>query len=193
MTGIRGMDERGFSIIEIMVVVLIIGILVVAFGFTYEGWRVKYALEKDTKKLYAELAGARSRAMSTRRYQFIKFPPEKPDTFYIYDDLYPSPDGNGKLEEFNDVDPATNAPSISVTFEISNIYPGLINGFNINPYGLVENDAGTIIVPMHVWIYDPDAARTVADQPPTDYNCMSIEATKFNVGIWNASNKCELK
>ena len=193
MAGIRGMNEQGFSIIEIMVVVLIIGILVVSFGYTYQGWRIKYALEKDTKRFYSEIAGTRSRAMNTKRYQFVRFPSASPDTFYIYDDLYPAPDGNGKLEEFSDIDPITNAPTVSITFDITSISPGGISGFNINPSGLVENDAGVIINPIHIWIYDPDVDKTVTAQPVTDYNCLSIEATKFNIGLWNSSNKCEIK
>ena len=61
------MKDSGITLVELLIVVSIIGLLVIALGFSYEGWMGNYRLESQTKKLYFDLADARSRAISRNR------------------------------------------------------------------------------------------------------------------------------
>jgi prepilin-type N-terminal cleavage/methylation domain-containing protein len=65
-------DSRGVTLIELLVVVSIVAILVVALGFSYEGWMGKYRIESETKTLYTDLMDARARAMTRTRMYFVE-------------------------------------------------------------------------------------------------------------------------
>ncbi|NJD56961.1 MAG: type II secretion system protein [Nitrospirae bacterium] len=66
-----GRNEKGFTLIELMIVVAVVGILAVALGFTYEGWMGRYKVEKATKDLYSDLMTARVNAMTRQRTFFM--------------------------------------------------------------------------------------------------------------------------
>ena len=49
------MKNSGVTLVELLVVVSIIGVLIIAMGFSYEGWVGNYRLESMTKELYFDL------------------------------------------------------------------------------------------------------------------------------------------
>jgi len=66
--------NRGLTLIEISLTVAIVAILVVALGFTYQGWERRYRIETIVRGLYADLTQARIQAIETRRPYSIDFP-----------------------------------------------------------------------------------------------------------------------
>ncbi len=64
------MKEDGVTLIELIVVVSVIGILVVALGFTFQGWMGRYKVESQMKEMYIDLMNARARAMQRNRMSF---------------------------------------------------------------------------------------------------------------------------
>lgn len=56
-------DNRGMTLIELIIVVSVIGILVVALGFQYQGWQGRYKVESQVREVYADLTDARIKAM----------------------------------------------------------------------------------------------------------------------------------
>ncbi len=75
--------NKGITLIEILVVVAIIGILLAALGFSYQGWLSSYKIESQTKQLYADMMDARSHAMTRYRMHFIEL---KTDSYQIFED-----------------------------------------------------------------------------------------------------------
>jgi len=64
------MRDEGSSLIELSVVLAVIGLLVAATAYSYQGWIGKYRVEKATCELYTDLMQARLKAMQTNRDHF---------------------------------------------------------------------------------------------------------------------------
>ena len=61
----KAKGNKGITLIELLVVMSIIGILVVALGFSFQGWRGAYKVESIVKEVYSDLMDARSKAMTS--------------------------------------------------------------------------------------------------------------------------------
>ena len=85
----------GFTLLEIMIVIAILGIVAVIgvtnFGGSWRstGWRT------ETKQIYADLMDARGRAMQRNRMFFVQI---RRDGYQTREDTNPPPDGNENLE-----------------------------------------------------------------------------------------------
>jgi prepilin-type N-terminal cleavage/methylation domain-containing protein len=77
-------DNRGVTLIELLVVIAIISVLVLALGFSYQGWMGAYKVERSTRELYGDLIATRARAMQFNRTHFVVI---GTNSYRIYDDL----------------------------------------------------------------------------------------------------------
>lgn len=57
------MNERGFTLVEIIITIAVIGILVAIATLDYSAWNRKYQSESQLKAMYADLAGAKLDAL----------------------------------------------------------------------------------------------------------------------------------
>lgn len=71
----KNMNNRGLTFVEILVTLAIVGILSVALGFQFAGWKARYNIEKTTRDLYSSLTDARTRAIQTSRAYFFDISP----------------------------------------------------------------------------------------------------------------------
>lgn len=149
-------NRRGFTLVEIMIALAILGILVVLAVSDFGGMNEKYKVEAETKQFYADIMDARGRAMQRNRWYFVQIA----STGYATYQDGPLPDGD-TIQNNND----TLVTSITVRHPITtNFAGGGSFGFNRNG---IANDNGTITF-------------TSTAQP--DYDCITIRPTRIKMG-----------
>ena len=160
------MKNRGITLIELIIVISIIGILLIALGFSFEGWMGGYRAESQTKEMYVDLMNARARAMQRNRDHFVVV---AANNYQIFEDT----NENGTYNAGTDQ---------SAVF--------------INPKTLtypVESTSwtGTITMDTRGLVSPNNTIRFNIGTNNPDYDCIVLFATRINMGKWNGS--CVIK
>ncbi|TFH33316.1 MAG: prepilin-type N-terminal cleavage/methylation domain-containing protein [Deltaproteobacteria bacterium] len=149
--------QRGFTLVEMMIAIAILGILVVLAVGNFSGMNEKYKVEAETKQFYADIMDARGRAMQRNRWFFVNIA----STGYGYATYEDGPLPDGDTEANNN---DTLLTSVTVPNLITTNIAGGAFGFNRNG---IANASGTI------WFGS-------TAQP--DYNCITILPTRIKMG-----------
>lgn len=162
--------RRGFTLVEILIAIAILGILVVIAVGNFGGMNEKYKVEAETKQLYADLMDARGRAMQRNRASLVRI---NANDYKTYEDTSPAPDGDGALDN---TDTLITNTIVSHAIATGNIAVPL--SFNFNRNG-IASVTGFI--------------RFASTVRP-DYDCIWIRATRIKMGQYNAiGNTCAEK
>jgi prepilin-type N-terminal cleavage/methylation domain-containing protein len=162
----RARNAYGITLTELLVVIAIIGIVVVAFGFSFEGWRERYRVESEVKEMYTDFMDARARAMQHGRVLFVNVPAASSTRYQIYEDTNPAPDGDGTLDAS---DTKILDKETQYTVDVSDLG---VTSFRFSRDGLVSA-AGAI--------------RFLNSATP-DYDCIRLDATRINMGVWDGGS-----
>ena len=158
----------GFTLVEIMITLAILGILLTIAVGNFGGLGEKYKVEAETKQLYADLMDARGRAMQRNRISFVQI---SSNGYKTFEDTNPAPDGDGNLNASD-----TQVANVAVNHQIT--ATGGLSNFRFNRNG-IASVTGFI--------------RFSSTAPP-DYDCITINATRIKMGKYNAAgNTCDEK
>lgn len=159
-------NSGGFSLLEILIAIAIVGILAMLAVDSFKDMNEKYGVESETKQMYADLMEARARAMQRNRNHFVRI---TGTGYTVYDDVNPWPDGNRTLETGSD-----NAViSATVKHAISTNLPTAsgISSLDFNSHGIASSSNGYIRLAVSSW-----------STALPDYDCISIRETRINTG-----------
>lgn len=169
-------QEDGYSLIEVIVTITVIGILVAALSAEFAGWRSRYKVEDQIKRMYMDFMDARNKALQRNRDFFLT---GDASSYTVYEDTNPAPDGNETFESGSDTQ-QPNFPK-EVTYEID--WTGSGNVITIDKRGLISPE-GEIYLPTVV----------ADDEIDADYDCIELRTTRINLGKWkNATSQCITK
>ena len=156
----------GFTLLEIMIALAILGIVVTIAVTNFQGLMEKYRVEEETKQMFADLMDARGRAMQRNRVFFVQIATNGYKTF---EDTNPAPDGNNNLEQGSD----TQVAAVTVKHPITPT--GGLSDFRFTRNG-ISSATGSI--------------RFSSTALP-DYDCITVVATRIKMGQTNATdNAC---
>lgn len=185
-------DNRGMTLIELIVVITVVGILIAAISTDFLGWRSKYKVESQMKEMYIDLMNARSRAMERNRLHFVTLTQSQ---YTINEDLDPWPDGDEILTSNDNNRPAgynEPIPLLQKTFNPD--YTLQIIGTGALPETVSFNKMGLASPEIEGFLYlklksAPDCCLSetcstidALECTNPDYDCMTIKQIKIRIG-----------
>lgn len=154
----------GFTMVEVMIAIAIVGIVVVLAVGTFQGMNEKYRVEGETKQMFSDMMDARARAMQRNRAFFVRI---NASNYTTYEDTSPGPDGNGSWEN---ADTLVANETMTHTIVTDNLAGGA-STFRFNRNG-IASVTGFI--------------RLSSTVRP-DYDCITIRETRVKLGQYDAA------
>lgn len=162
-------EDKGFTLMELLVVVTVAVVLAIYLGFEFTGWQGRYKAESQIKKIYVDLMNTRARAMQRNRSHFITL--DSAIQYTIYEDTDPAPDGDGILTPGSDTQIRQETLDITTPITWSDLADTEIE---FTSRGL-SNDDKTICINIDLIDNDPSPSGA-------DYDCIIISPTRINMG-----------
>ena len=164
------MKNTGFSLVELITVMAILGILLGIAGIFGYDWLERYRVEGQTKELYADLMNTRVRALQRNRVFIVDL--QAANQYAIYEDTNPSPDGDGDLQPMEDTLVSQKPTRFPLQHHLGGFGPRM---FKFEQNGLVSRN-GSIRFDSSV---DPFS------------DCIVLFSTRILMGKWNSlTSKC---
>jgi Tfp pilus assembly protein FimT len=161
------MRNAGITLVEIMVIVSIISILIIAFGFSFEGWMGNYRIESQIKELYSDLMEARTRAMTRNMVHFTVL---NTDSYQIYEDTNNS---YGDAPDAGDQAIWTSPKTLEYEYQLKMISAGVFPlQLTFDTRGLISNATAAI-------------SFRIDNTLSPDFDCLIIDEARIRIGKTN--------
>jgi len=163
-------NDRGLTLVELVIAVSIVTILVVVLGYEFTGWVGRFNIEGQVKQLYADMTSARIRALQRNRLHFVEI---GTSSYQIYEDTA-SPFG-GTVHSVGDTALWTAAKPLKYP---ANAAVNMV----IDTRGLIAPDPALVRFNVSA---DPD-------KPDADIDCINLTSIRITMGKW-AGGTCVAK
>jgi prepilin-type N-terminal cleavage/methylation domain-containing protein len=177
-------DNRGVTLVELIIAVTIVVVLVTALNASFKGWLGRYNVESEIRQVYGDMMEARVLAMQRKRVYFAILNNSTSYTFYEDDSdgAGKVPDGDGNLQTGSGVTADTQRPSFPKTvrygMDWNNAAIGAAINIRFNPRGLVG--PATLNLPGTISVYVDRDGDGEKDIDP-DYDCIIITESSINL------------
>jgi prepilin-type N-terminal cleavage/methylation domain-containing protein len=162
--------KNGFSLVELLIVIVILGILVAIGIPSMSGFVRKGRIENQTKRTYSDLMNVRIMAMNRNMTHFVRF---GTSPYGVFADI----DGDGVYDAGSDTRVLSRSgpdkppsPFFNATINDEAVTTNLGNQASFNSRGIAIIE-GTICV----------AERAVSFQPSV--NCIVVNRTRIRLGV----------
>jgi prepilin-type N-terminal cleavage/methylation domain-containing protein len=194
-------SNHGFSLIELIVIMVIIGILATIAALNFSQWQRKYAIEGQVKEMLADLSNVRMQAIQTKREHRVFLNPQAYTTVRYEDTeaeavkIDPT-DGASGGQVVTSIAQPTEPPVVpqsaavrqfrrALRFGIQQYTAGVVTPFDNTP--IIINNRGYATTRMTI-------AVAFGDTSGPAYDCLVIADARVNIGRINTNdNTCQLQ
>lgn len=166
-------EMKGFTLVEMLVVIAIVGILAGLAVTSFAGLSRKYRIDNQTRRMHSDLTKVRTMAMAKGRSHFIAL---TADGYTAYDDSDPGPDGDGTLTVGSDNAVFTSNQALNLSTVTSDqSLPITWSGdaqLSFNYRGLCSAENNTL----------PAAVCVSYSNANPRYDCIRISQTRIALG-----------
>lgn len=177
--------QAGFSLIELIITIAIMGIVTGIATLSFNSWQTKNNIESQTREIYADLADARTRALTQKKVHGIIFKPKN----------YVMKSYSSEVEYNYPNDAPVNNGEVIFTKTLK--------------FGITKTNTSTVFTDYNAAIlFDTTGFASTIPSTSTfgftivvnpvnvssNLNCLVISAARVNMGKWNETTAvCEFK
>jgi type II secretion system protein H len=179
----KGFRSRlhGFSLIEMLVVIAIVGIIAGLATVSFAGLARKYKIDNQVRRMHADFSNVKVMAMTKGRTHFVTL---NANGYTGYEDSDPAPDGNGTLAVGSDRVVLTSNQSLNMsTVTNQQSLPIAWSGdaeIDFSSRGLCTTKPNNTI-PNTVCVFSSVNTR---------YDCINVSATRITLGKLAVQGVC---